>query len=130
MKKIVLILLTLITAAAHSSEIYSSGDFWAPCNSPGKNCRFNLQLSLDLSDSQISGKVINMYGVAACRWEDVPVNGTITPQGDVRWRSEKNPVAGCGSLVFQGKKEGDHFVGVFPKFQGKSIELTLTKKAH
>lgn len=129
MKKITLalFLMTLIRAA-HAADLYTSGDFWAPCNSSGKDCRFNLQLNLDITDDRISGKVITMYGVAACRWEDVPINGSVTTQGEVRWRSDKNPVPGCGSLVFQGRKEGEALIGYFPKFQGKQVDLTLVKK--
>lgn len=129
MKKlsIAFILMTLLSGA-HAADTYTSGDFWAPCNSAGKSCRFNLQLSLDVGESALSGKVITMFGVAACRWEDVPVTGTVSPQGEVRWRSDKNPVTGCGSLVFQGKKEGDQIVGFFPVFQGKQVDITLSKK--
>lgn len=129
MKKYVLICLTLLSALAHGGEVYTSGEFWAPCNNPGRDCRFGLELDMTFDNGQISGKVINMFGVNACRWQDVPISGVVDGQGAVRWRSEKHPTQGCGTLIFNGKQEGDKIVGSFPRFQGKQVDLTLSKKA-
>jgi hypothetical protein len=82
----------------------------------------------DKKITEIDGKVLIMYGVRACRWQDTPLKGVVAADGSTRWRSEKNPVAGCGSLVFEGRKEGDSFVGAFPRFQGDRVDLTLRPK--
>ena len=112
----------------NAGQIFTSGDFYAPCNTGGRDCRFGFEIEMDFDGGVISGKLITMRGVNACRWEDVPVKGTINATNDVIWRSEVNPVKGCGSLVFEGKRDGDKVSGVFPRFQGKQVEITLKPK--
>ena len=112
----------------NAGQIFTSGAFYAPCNRGGVDCRFEFDVELDFEGGQINGKMITMYGVAACRWENVPVKGTINATNDVIWRSEINPVQGCGRLVFEGKKDGDKVSGVFPRFQGRQVDITLKPK--
>jgi hypothetical protein len=129
MKKLLIILATLTSSLTlNAGQVFTSGDFYAPCNGGGRDCRFGFEIEMEFEGGVISGKLITMRGVNACRWEDVPVKGTINPDNEVIWRSEVNPVKGCGRLTFNGKKDGDKVVGNFPSFQGKQIEINLKPK--
>jgi hypothetical protein len=129
MKKLLTILATLSTCfTLNAGQIFTSGDFYAPCNIGGRDCRYGIEIEMDFDGGVINGKLITMLGVKACRWEDVPVKGTINPDNEVIWRSEVNPVKGCGRLTFNGKKDGDKISGTFPSFQGKQVEINLKLK--
>ncbi len=131
-----LIALTFCANQANAKEVFTSGQFRAPCTVGGKECEFSFDVEMNFVETpvgdkkitEINGKVLTMYGVRACRWEDAPIKGTIAANGTMRWRTDKNAVADCGSLVFEGKKEGDIFVGAFPKFQGVRVDLSLKPK--
>ncbi len=138
MNKMILAIIPLIfsVGAVQAKDIFTSGQFRAPCNIGGKDCDFSFDVEMEFKETpvgdkkitEINGKVLTMFGVKACRWEDTPIKGTMAANGTVRWRTEKNAVAGCGSLVFEGTKDGDSFVGAFPKFQGVRVDLSLKPK--
>lgn len=112
----------------NAAQVFTSGDFYAPCNTGSKDCRFNLSLELDFDGDTVSGKIINMIGIKTCQWADVPLKGSINPANEVFWKSEINPVKGCGRLIFNGKKDGEKIYGNFPSFQGKQVDINLIPK--
>lgn len=134
MKKILFFILASISftvaanESAQSGTIYTSNHFYAPCNSSGQQCSFSFEVEMVIYKNHISGKIITMHGVRACRWDNTPITGKINPDGTLQWRSEKHAMQGCGSLIFKGQKDGNNLIGSFPRFQGVEVPITLTPK--
>lgn len=128
MKKLAyLAIISMLTSTAAVAETYKV-DFVAPSNT-GSPWNYGFVVDLQFSDDgTISGEIKDFFGVRACRWADFKVSGKKSPNGQIRWVSERHSVKGCGALTFVGKMEGENLVGYMPSFQGVKVDLTLEPK--
>jgi hypothetical protein len=109
------------------AEIYKV-DFVAPSNT-GSPWNYGFVVDLQFSeDGAISGEIKDFFGVRACRWAGFKVSGKKSPDGQIRWVSERHFLKGCGALTFVGKMEGENLVGYMPSFQGVKVDLVLEPK--
>jgi hypothetical protein len=113
-----------LCAWSAQAELFKA-NFQAPDNK-GRPRSYAIEVDLvqDASNA-ISGEIKTIHGTSACMWAGIKVAGGPTADGGVRWASEENPLKGCGRVVFVGKKEGNHWVGQLPRFQGAKIDLVL-----
>ncbi len=128
MKKLAyLVIASFFASTAAVAETYKV-DFVAPSNS-GSPWNYGFVIDLQFAeDGAISGEFKNFYGVRACQWAGLKVSGKKSPEGNIRWVSERHSVKGCGALTFIGKIDGENLVGYMPSFQGVKVDLTLEPK--
>ncbi len=128
MKKLAyLAIASIFASTAALAETYKV-DFIAPSNT-GAPWNYGFVVDLQFAeDGAISGEIKDFYGVKSCRWVDFKVSGKKSPDGKIRWVSERHPLKGCGSIAFVGKVDGENLVGYLPLFQGVKVDLTLEPK--
>ena len=127
MKKIVFLLGAALLTNFAIADTYKT-TFSAPSNNGAMPWNTGMIVDLKFAeDGAITGEMKNMFNVANCRWQGIPITGGNFKDGNFRWASDLHPTKGCGRIVFIGKRVGDKMVGFLPSFQGAKIDIEWEK---
>ena len=125
LKKICLLFSLFLWSVFSWAETYTT-NFSAPSNTPGRAWSYGFVIDFIQNEGGVvSGEITRFYGADRCRWPGTKLNGHVKGNGDVQWQTEQNPLQGCGTIRFVGKKEDGKLVGYLPRFQGVKVDLEL-----
>jgi hypothetical protein len=122
----ILIMLSLLAASALATEQYDATINAKSSSGKGKEKTFSFRLKYDKTEGEAFTGEVSSYGSGPCA-VGRKVSGIETAAGEFRFNSEEAELAGCGKLVFRGKRENDSTIIGKMRFQGEDHEFVFKK---
>jgi len=121
-----LLMLSLSATMTFAAEQYEATINAKSGSGRGKEKTFSFRLQFEKTDANAFTGEVSSYGSGPCGVAR-RVTGLESTEGEFRFNSEEGQLAGCGKLVFRGKRENESTIIGKMRFQGEDHEFVFKK---
>ena len=125
-RQYILLMLSLTAVTTFAAEQYDATINAKSGSGRGKEKTFSFRLTFEKPDGNAFTGEISSFGSGPCGVAR-QVTGSESADGEFRFNSEDNQLAGCGKLVFRGKRENESTIIGKMRFQGEDHEFVFKK---